>query len=182
MHVSHRGGVGWSALLTLLVEQKRLAIAGNIHGQRPVQRGTRVPVGPAIAGRKKIRTAFADAREWFSAVRPEIEEQCGLTLVWRQRRCLAALQGQYPEQFADGQLRTLQRRIRQWRATEGPAQEVHFVQDHRTGELCELDVPRVTDLRIMIVTNRSLTCFSTSCPLIRTGRRDRSVHRRASPD
>ena len=51
----------------------------------------------------------------------------------------AALQRQYPDRFVDGQLRTLQRRIKRWRAIGGPAQEVYFVQEHRAGELCESD-------------------------------------------
>jgi len=49
----------------------------------------------------------------------------------------AALQRKYPERFADGQLRTLQRKVKHWRATEGPAREVYFTQDHRPGELSQ---------------------------------------------
>jgi hypothetical protein len=63
---------------------------------------------------------------------------------------LAALQRQYPEGFADWQLRTLQRRIKQWRATEGPAREVYFVQEHRAGELCASDFTHLTMLGITI--------------------------------
>ena len=48
------------------------------------------------------------------------------------------------------QLRTLQRRIKRWRATEGPAQEVYFVQEHRAGELCESDFTHLTELGITI--------------------------------
>jgi hypothetical protein len=33
----------------------------------------------------------------------------------------------------------LQRKVKHWRATEGPAQEVYFVQEHRAGELCASD-------------------------------------------
>ncbi len=55
-----------------------------------------------------------------------------------------------PDRFSDGQLRTLQRRIKQWRATEGPAQEVYFAQEHRAGELCESDFTHLTDIEITI--------------------------------
>ena len=75
----------------------------------------------------------------------------------------AALQRQYPERFADGQLRTLQRRIKQWRATEGPAQEVYFVQEHRAGELCESDFTHLTELGITIAGQPFPTCCTTSC-------------------
>jgi hypothetical protein len=43
------------------------------------------------------------------------------------------LQRRYPGRFADGQLRTLQRRVKIWRATEGPAKEVFFAQRHHPG-------------------------------------------------
>jgi hypothetical protein len=47
-------------------------------------------------------------------------------------------------------LRTLQRRVKRWRATEGPAQEVYFVQEHRAGELCESDFTHLTEPGITI--------------------------------
>ena len=43
------------------------------------------------------------------------------------------LQRQNPGRFQDGQLRTLQRRVKGWRATEGPAREVFFAQQHPPG-------------------------------------------------
>lgn len=62
----------------------------------------------------------------------------------------AALQRKYPERLADGQLRTLQRKVKHWRATEGPAQEVYFTQEHWPGELCESDFTHLTELGITI--------------------------------
>jgi len=47
-------------------------------------------------------------------------------------------------------LRTLQRRIKRWRATEGPAQEVYCVQEHRAGELCASGFTHMTELGITI--------------------------------
>lgn len=41
--------------------------------------------------------------------------------------------------FADGQLRTFQRRVKEWRALEGPPQEVFFPQVHHPGDLSESD-------------------------------------------
>ena len=66
------------------------------------------------------------AEEW-----PEIRAQLKANPGLEAKTLFAALQRQYPDRFADGQLRTLQRRIKQWRASEGPAQEVYFVQEHR---------------------------------------------------
>lgn len=53
-------------------------------------------------------------------------------------------------QYQDGQLRTLQRKIRDWRATEGPAKEVYFSQEHHPGELSESDFTHMGDLGITI--------------------------------
>ena len=60
------------------------------------------------------------------------------------------LQGKYSGDFADGQLRTLQRRIKQWRALEGPAKEVFFAQQHHPGELCQSDFTHMGKLNITL--------------------------------
>jgi hypothetical protein len=50
-----------------------------------------------------------------------------------------ALQERRPGSYQDGQLRTLQRHIRQWKAQQGPEQELHFAQEHRPGEAAQTD-------------------------------------------
>ena len=45
------------------------------------------------------------------------------------------LQEKYPGQYGRSVLRTLQRRVRQWKATSGPPKEVMFAQQHQPGEL-----------------------------------------------
>ena len=62
------------------------------------------------------------------------------------RTLFDALQREHPGQFADGQLRTLQRRVKTWRAVEGPAREVYFPQVHTPGHLCESDFTHMTSL------------------------------------
>jgi hypothetical protein len=49
------------------------------------------------------------------------------------------LQRRNPGRFADGQLRTLQRRIKVWQSSAGPVKEVFFTQLHRPGELSQSD-------------------------------------------
>lgn len=44
-----------------------------------------------------------------------------------------------PEAYTPGQLRTLQRRVKQWRAREGPPKRVFFPQVHRPGEAMQTD-------------------------------------------
>lgn len=60
------------------------------------------------------------------------------------------LQREHPETYQDGQLRTLQRKIKYWRATEGPGQEVFFPQKHYPGQLSESDYVRMKDMHITI--------------------------------
>jgi hypothetical protein len=56
----------------------------------------------------------------------------------------------YPGQFAEGQLRTLQRRLKAWRATQGPAKEVFFSQVHPPGRLGASDFTHMTSLGVTI--------------------------------
>src|SRR5947207_5425249 len=60
------------------------------------------------------------------------------------------LQREYPGRFSDGQIRTLQRQIKLWRVTEGPAQEVYFGQKHTPGRLCASDFTHMTELGITL--------------------------------
>jgi hypothetical protein len=60
------------------------------------------------------------------------------------------LQRQYPGRFADSQLRTLQRRIRLWRATQGPPKEVFFPQIHHPGQLGASDFTDMGKLAVTI--------------------------------
>lgn len=105
---------------------------------------------------RRLPSEMKVARHWrtrpdgFAEVWPEISEQLRTNPALEAKTIFAALQRQFPERFADGQLRTLQRRIKTWRATEGPAQEVYFVQEHRAGNLCESDFTHLSDLGITI--------------------------------
>ena len=55
-----------------------------------------------------------------------------------------------PEQFSMGQLRTMQRRVRDWRAMHGSGKEVFFQQEHPPGELCALDFTNCNELEVTI--------------------------------
>jgi len=59
-------------------------------------------------------------------------------------------QREYPGKYSDGQLRTFQRKVKIWRALEGPAQEIYFPQKHFPGELCESDFTWMNSLGITI--------------------------------
>lgn len=55
-----------------------------------------------------------------------------------------------PEQMQETQLRTFQRRVRQWRLEHGPTPEVIFPQVHRPGEVMQLDWTHAKELAISI--------------------------------
>jgi len=56
----------------------------------------------------------------------------------------------HPGQFEPGQLRTLQRHVRVWRAQEGPPKEIFFPQQHRPGEAMQTDFTCANELRVTI--------------------------------
>jgi hypothetical protein len=60
------------------------------------------------------------------------------------------LQRRYPGRYSDGQLRTLQRKIKQWRALAGPCKEVYFPQEHTPGALCQSDFTSMDSLGVTI--------------------------------
>jgi hypothetical protein len=55
-----------------------------------------------------------------------------------------------PGKYQPEQLRTLQRRVREWRATEGPDKEVFFAQVHRPGEAMQTDFTNGNELCVTI--------------------------------
>ncbi len=55
-----------------------------------------------------------------------------------------------PGDYDPGQLRTLQRKVKQWRAEEGPPKRVFFAQNHRPGEAMQTDFTWATELGITI--------------------------------
>ncbi len=55
-----------------------------------------------------------------------------------------------PGVYEPGQVRTFQRRVKQWRATEGPDKEVFFAQEHRPGEAMQIDGTWATKLGVTI--------------------------------
>lgn len=57
---------------------------------------------------------------------------------------------QRPGKYQEGQLRTFQRHVKRWRATEGPAKEVFFSQEHRPGEAMQTDFTSGNELGVTI--------------------------------
>src|SRR5437762_6911643 len=86
----------------------------------------------------------------FAEVWARVEEQLTLNPGLEAKTVFDWLQREYPGRFADGQLRTLQRHIKQWRALHGPAKEVFFSQVHQPGHLCPSDSTHASRLQVTI--------------------------------
>lgn len=86
----------------------------------------------------------------FEEVWPEVAEQLSINHGLQAKTLFAWLQRKYPGRFEDGQLRTLQRRVKVWRATEGPPKEVFFAQVHPPGRLGASDFTFANELEVTI--------------------------------
>ena len=81
----------------------------------------------------------------FDETWPWVLEQLGLNPRLEAKTLFQDLQRQYPGRFADGQLRTLQRR-----AECGPAREVFFAQVHHPRRLAASDFTHCSDLGVTL--------------------------------
>jgi len=86
----------------------------------------------------------------FEGVWEEVHEQLDLEPALKAKTLFQWLQRRYPGRFQDGQLRTLQRGVKRWRATQGPPKEVFFSQVHHPGDLCASDFTNMNGLRVTI--------------------------------
>ena len=86
----------------------------------------------------------------FSDVWGEVREQLEASEGLEAKTLFEYLQRRYPGRFQDGQLRTLQRKVKYWRATEGPSREVFFVQRHHPGRLAASDFTHMEELGVTI--------------------------------
>jgi hypothetical protein len=71
---------------------------------------------------------------------PSLEAQTLMEYLCRER----------PGEFRMGQLRTLQRRVKRWRALQGPKREVMFPQVHEPGRQSQSDFTHMTELGVTI--------------------------------
>ena len=86
----------------------------------------------------------------FQDVWPQLCDMLELNPGLQAKTLFSDLQRRFPGRFPDIQLRTLQRKIKAWRATEGPPKEVFFDQIHRPGQLAASDFTHMNDLRITL--------------------------------
>jgi hypothetical protein len=89
-------------------------------------------------------------RDPFEDVWEELRRRLKINPGLEAKTLFEDLQRRYPGKFSDGQLRTLQRKVRRWRALEGPPKEVFFDQEYQPGILCQSDFTSMKALGITI--------------------------------
>jgi hypothetical protein len=96
------------------------------------------------------------AEVWESEVVPLLEqdrqeqEERGRSTALQAKTVLGELRRRHPGQYPKGQLRTLQRRIREWRAEQGPPRDVVFPQEHPAGREAAFDFTHGDELGVTI--------------------------------
>ena len=95
---------------------------------------------------RKYRTR----KDPFEAVWPQIEKLLEQAPELEAQSVFEALRQREDVRFSDGQLRTLQRRMKRWRASHGPEKEVMFPQEHRPGEAGQSDFTEMGELKVTI--------------------------------
>ena len=136
-------------LMKLINEDKTIAVAAAKAGMdektaRKWRDSAKLP--SAATPEHRWRTRQDPFEDIWDEIRAKLELNPGL----EAKTLFEDLQRRSPGVFADGQLRTLQRRIKVWRAVEGPAKEVYFPQEHTPGKLCASDFTHMTALGVTI--------------------------------
>jgi hypothetical protein len=104
----------------------------------------------------KLPSELRQERTWRTRADPfeeawaELREMLAASPGLEAKTLFEDLQIRFPGRFSDGQLRTLQRRIKRWRALEGPSKETFFPQLHRPGVLAQSDYTHMGKLGITI--------------------------------
>jgi hypothetical protein len=86
----------------------------------------------------------------FQDVWPELRDLLELNSGLQAKTLFEELQRRFPGRFQDGQIRTLQRKIKAWRAIDGAPKEVFFDQVHTPGELGASDFTCMNDLQVTL--------------------------------
>jgi hypothetical protein len=103
-----------------------------------------------LPSERKQERSWRTRPDPFTEVWDEIRGQVATNPGLEAKTLFEALQRKHPGRFSDGQIRTLQRRLKRWRATDGPEREVYFTQQHVPGRLGQSDFTHMNELNITI--------------------------------
>jgi hypothetical protein len=105
----------------------------------------------SLPSQRRVPHTWRTREDPFQHVWPELLELLRLNPGLQAKTLFDDLQRPFPGRFPDVQLRCLQRRIKQWRALEGPPKEVFFAQIHEPGRLAESDFTCMAKLGVTIL-------------------------------
>jgi len=140
-------------------------VAVLIWNARPVWPGIHTAAAKAgmsvRTARKYIRLGGwrIEVKEWkwrqthkdaFAEVWPQIEAMLEVDSGLQSQTLMQWLLDQYPERFRWSQLRTLQRRIRRWKALAGPDRDIKFPQEISPGKQSQSDWTSGNELQVMV--------------------------------
>ena len=116
----------------------------SISSARRIERAQALPSQRPARHWRTRADPFADV--WDTEVEPMLQAAPALMAI----TVLEELQRRHPGRYAHGQLRTLQRRLRQWRAQQGPERQLYFAQQHPPGRLGLSDFTVCNELQVSI--------------------------------
>ena len=88
------------------------------------------------------------ARIWEEEIAPLLEGDAAGRL--KATTIIEWLEERHPGRFSASQLRTLQRRLQDWRVLHGPEREVYFPQEHPPGREAQIDFTRCNALGVSL--------------------------------
>lgn len=98
----------------------------------------------------KVEHDWRTREDPFEDVWDELRKKLGNNPGLEAKTLFDDLKKRYPGKYQDGQIRTLQRRVKRWRAVEGPSREVFFPQEHHPGDIGASDFCHMNELAITI--------------------------------
>ena len=104
----------------------------------------------------KLPSELVVPRDWrtredaFAEHWPAMEAQLTDSPTLEAKTLFEVLLAQHPGRYGEGQLRTLQRRIKTWRAEKGPDKLVVLAQQHRPGEAAQTDFTSTAELAVTV--------------------------------
>ena len=136
-------------LMTLIPRETSLAVAAAKAGMNEKTARKYRDVG-RLSSQCAVKHHWRTREDPFAQDWPWVLEQLKMNDGLEAKTLFEALQRLFPGKYQDGQVRTLQRRIKVWRATDGPGGEVFFPQVHHPGDLSESDFTRMSGLGVTI--------------------------------
>ena len=127
--------LGAAAMAGMSERSARKWQAGPLPSERPQERHWRTRTDPFDG-------------IWAEEIEPLLEGEAAGRL--KATTIIEWLEERHPGRFSASQLRTLQRRLHEWRTLHGPEREVYFPQEHPPGREAQIDFTHCNGLRVAI--------------------------------